>query len=189
MKVFFKNSHTYLSSYEKCRYNIIDTVRIRLGKLFKQNSFKLGMKTTLNNSAETTYCRNAVKVLLVDDEPFVLKATKNFFEKTYCNIEINCAQNGSEAIKIASDYIPDLIVLDFNMPEMNGLEVLDFIKNNKKTSKTRVITISSFYDKLEDMLFYGSDAVLEKPFSSHILSSAIGQIMPQIKVRQKGHVQ
>gem|GEM_PF-5043974 len=123
-------------------------------------------------------------ILLVDDEPSVLSATKNFLEKCYQNVFIECAHNGHEAIDIAYTKNIDLIILDFHMPGMNGLQVLNFVKQHERTRAAKVITISSYHNKLQEMLFYGSDTALEKPFSPPLLTSAVGQLLPQIRLKK-----
>ena len=60
------------------------------------------------------------KILLVDDEPDILEFLEYNLKKE--GFEVSTASNGNEAIKLAKKVIPDLILLDVMMPEMDGME-------------------------------------------------------------------
>ena len=60
------------------------------------------------------------KILLVDDEPDILLLLKYNLEKE--QFLVRTASNGREGIEVAKDFLPDIIVLDVMMPEMDGIE-------------------------------------------------------------------
>jgi len=66
------------------------------------------------------------RVLLVDDNPSMRRSLRLRFERA--GIEVAEAENGRESIGMAQDYCPRVIILDFRMPEMNGLEVAPHLK-------------------------------------------------------------
>ena len=66
------------------------------------------------------------RVLLVDDNPSIRRSLRLRFERA--GIEVAEAENGRESIGMAQDYCPRVIILDFRMPEMNGLEVAPHLK-------------------------------------------------------------
>ena len=66
------------------------------------------------------------RVLLVDDNPSIRRSLRLRFERA--GIEVAEAENGRESIGMAQDYSPRVIILDFRMPEMNGLEVAPHLK-------------------------------------------------------------
>jgi CheY-like chemotaxis protein len=66
------------------------------------------------------------RVLLVDDNPSMRRSLRLRFERA--GIEVIEAENGRESIGMAQDYCPRVIILDFRMPEMNGLEVAPHLK-------------------------------------------------------------
>jgi len=66
------------------------------------------------------------RVLLVDDNPSIRRSLRLRFERA--GIEVIEAENGRESIGMAQDYCPRVIILDFRMPEMNGLEVAPHLK-------------------------------------------------------------
>ena len=85
----------------------------------------------------------AKRVLLVDDHETVRKALRDLFERAgYTCVE---AENGALAVDAAEQFNPDLIVLDFSMPVMNGLEAAPLFK--KKFPRTPIIMFSMFADE------------------------------------------
>lgn len=68
------------------------------------------------------------KILLVDDEPDILEFVSYNLKKE--GFQVITSQNGSEAIEIAKKEIPELIILDVMMPEMDGIETCEEIKRN-----------------------------------------------------------
>ena len=85
------------------------------------------------------------KILLVDDVRLFLNLEETFFRRTGCEIKI--AQTGVEAIKIARQEKPDLILLDLLMPEMNGDEVCRILKSDSQMKSTKVIMVTTQADE------------------------------------------
>lgn len=79
------------------------------------------------------------KILIVDDEESILK----MYGEALTAHELITAVNGTEAIEKAEKELPDLILLDIIMPEMNGLDVLDKLKDNKETASIPVIILTN----------------------------------------------
>lgn len=105
------------------------------------------------------------KILIVDDEPNILMALEYTLKKN--DFQVFIARDGEEAIAIAQDKIPDVVVLDIMMPKVDGFEVLNFIKKHKDLNKTKVIFLSA-KNKEKDIqkgLDQGADQYLTKPFS------------------------
>lgn len=84
-----------------------------------------------------------------------------------CNPEyvIFEATDGNKALSILSENSIDLILLDYQMPGMNGIEILDIIRHNKKTKKIPVIMVSSLTNRTDiDMsLKKGASTYIHKP--------------------------
>lgn len=105
------------------------------------------------------------KILIVDDEPNIVMALEYTLKKN--DFQVFIARDGEEAIAIAQDKIPDVVVLDIMMPKVDGFEVLNFIKKHKDLNKTKVIFLSA-KNKENDIqkgLDQGADQYLTKPFS------------------------
>mgnify|MGYP002631181786 CR=1 FL=1 len=81
------------------------------------------------------------KVLVVDDDPQAIKIISSYLdEKRY---EIHKASGGEEGLEIARDNLPDLIILDLMMPEMDGFEVLDHLQEDERTNQIPVVILTA----------------------------------------------
>lgn len=84
----------------------------------------------------------APKIIVVaDDEPFILQAYQEGLQRA--GYKILTAADGATALKLAKDHKPDLILLDLIMPDLNGFEVLEKLKHNRKLKNIPVIVVSN----------------------------------------------
>ena len=119
------------------------------------------------------------KILIVDDEPNILMALEYTLKKN--NFEVFIARDGEEAIHIAKEKKPDVLVLDIMMPKVDGFEVLEYVKSNSDLQETKVIFLSA-KNKEKDIqkgIDKGANAYLTKPFS---MKKLIQEIENQILV-------
>lgn len=86
----------------------------------------------------------AKKILVVEDNPSLIKAILEKFAKS--NHQVSYAMDGEEAISRFDAVEPDLVLLDINMPKKNGMEVLEYIRNEKE-SDVKVIIFSNKKEK------------------------------------------
>ena len=91
------------------------------------------------------------KVLIVDDERFIRKRLENALMSHY---ETRTAADGSECMEIAKSWMPDLILLDVEMPGQNGYEVCDTLKGDEETKAIPVVFLSANNSTRERMLGY-----------------------------------
>jgi DNA-binding response OmpR family regulator len=82
----------------------------------------------------------AKKILVVEDNPSLIKAILEKFTRS--NHQVSYAMDGEEAIARFDAVEPDLVLLDINMPKKNGMEVLEYIRNEKE-SDVKVIIFSN----------------------------------------------
>ncbi len=82
----------------------------------------------------------AKKILVVEDNPSLIKAILEKFARS--NHQVSYAMDGEEAIARFDAVEPDLVLLDINMPKKNGMEVLEYIRNEKE-SDVKVIIFSN----------------------------------------------
>jgi len=103
------------------------------------------------------------KVLVVDDEEFFRKIVALGFEKE--GFSIVQADNGVDAIRLAREEIPDLIILDLVMPGLLGFEVCMAVRQDDRFEKTAIIIMSakSYKPDIEKAKELGADAYLVKP--------------------------
>jgi CheY-like chemotaxis protein len=113
------------------------------------------------------------KILIVDDEPHMLRLTEFSLRKG--GFEIFLGQNGREAVELARSQQPDLIVMDLQMPEVDGLAALQQLKSDPLTSAIPVImlTVRGQAFSREQAGQLGAALYLTKPFSpAQLLSEA-----------------
>ncbi len=110
-----------------------------------------------------TLCAMATILLVEDEEENRLLGTTLLRR---LRVDLLIAKNGAEALAVAYDKVPDLILLDISMPVMNGLEVLARLKEDSKTRDIRVIMLTSSR-RVEDFKqaeFLGAKGFLSKPY-------------------------
>ena len=128
------------------------------------------------------------KVLLVEDSKFLRMATQRALAKA--GYLVNTAADGEEALKIANDKLPDLIVLDMLLPKISGPEVLKALKGNPATMHIPVIVLTSMSQKNEEkLLSEGATAYFEKSAlaldqNSGLLASTVETVLAKAR-RQK----
>jgi two-component system alkaline phosphatase synthesis response regulator PhoP len=91
---------------------------------------------------------SAKKILIVDDDPVTLEMLeKIFLQEGYW---VTRATNGKEALYIADDFQPDLIILDIMMPIMDGTEAIENLEKNPRTKNIPVLCLTSLISKKEE---------------------------------------
>lgn len=113
------------------------------------------------------------KILIVDDEPNIVMSLEYTFKKQ--DFEVFIARDGSEAMEILEHEVPDVILLDIMMPNVDGYQTLNYIKNNKNLEQTKVVflTAKNKASDVEKGLNLGADKYLIKPFSVKKIVSEI----------------
>lgn len=95
------------------------------------------------------------------------------------NIKLSSATNGQNGIKTAQEILPDLILLDISLPDMNGYAVLNILRNNPATAKIPVIAISGEYPpQIPTDTPFVFDRYLPKPIEILPLYQAMDELMP-----------
>ncbi|MEW6777563.1 MAG: response regulator [Bdellovibrionota bacterium] len=117
-----------------------------------------------------------MKVLVCDDDAILLKLLSTFLEKTY-NAAVVKATNGQDALKMADSESPDLIILDYMMPKMDGIKALQKIKARPAGQKQPKILLYSAFDLKNQARSEGADGFIQKPGSTDKLKQEIDRIM------------
>ena len=104
------------------------------------------------------------KVLLVDDSATSRLVHRSIVTKN-TNYEVVCAQDGEQALKMASSEKPDLILMDVMMPGMNGIEVCQRLRKQRETTSTPIVmlTFRTGDESVEEGFKNGCTAYLKKP--------------------------
>lgn len=109
------------------------------------------------------------KILIVDDDRMNLLLAKKFLEKEY---EVKGVMSGSEALNLLSEYSPDLILLDIQMPEMNGFDLIKEIQ--KKYIIPVIFLTADRSEETEEQCFeMGAVDYISKPFVPAIMQKRI----------------
>ena len=115
-------------------------------------------------------------ILVVDDDCTLRSGIKGVIAYLFPAIEVLEAENGRDGLAIAQTRLPDVILLDGNMPVMNGYETAKILKKHPLTRQTPLIAISG--GNPHDPAIYGlwqlCDAWLPKPFTSADLRLLVG---------------
>lgn len=113
------------------------------------------------------------KLLIIEDDIVLRENIAELLELN--NFEVLKASNGKEGFKIARTTLPDLVICDIMMPEMDGYEVLQELSKNKKTKFTPFIFLSAKteHEDVRKGMNMGADDYITKPFSEDELISAI----------------
>ena len=112
-------------------------------------------------------------ILVIDDAPSNLILLNNLLSKDY---RVKVANSGSRGIKLALvDDAPDLILLDVVMPELNGFEVCEVLKKNRKARHIPIIFLTTLFheDEVQRGLALGAADFISKPVSSQELANKI----------------
>lgn len=122
-------------------------------------------------------------VLLIEDNEELIGYVKSVLSSSY---RVQVARNGSEGIELAVEMVPDLIISDVSMPEKNGYEVCETIKQDIRTSHIPIILLTaraSQEDKVQGLAL-GADAYMVKPFQREELLVRMKQMIRQRKALQ-----
>ena len=117
------------------------------------------------------------KILLVEDHPANVEMLTMGLE--FLGYAVTVAGDGNEAVEMAASQLPDLIVMDILLPNMNGLEAASRIRSNPKTKAIPIFaaTALAMPGDMEKCLESGCDAYLAKPFTPKQLAAAIEKLL------------
>ena len=117
------------------------------------------------------------KILLVEDHPANVEMLTMGLE--FLGYAVTVAGDGNEAVEMAASKLPDLIVMDILLPNVNGLEAASRIRNNPKTRVIPILaaTALAMPGDMEKCLESGCDAYLAKPFTPKQLAAAIEKLL------------
>ena len=120
------------------------------------------------------------KILVVDDDPDIVEILR--YNLSMAGYDIKSATNGKEAIKKAKIFLPEIILLDVMMPEMDGIETCAIIKEIPSLNNTRIIFLSARNEDYTQLSAFdaGADDYITKPVKPKILLKKIASILKRI---------
>ncbi len=112
------------------------------------------------------------KILVVDDENDVLLILKTALSEEY---DVKTSSNGIDALAAAEEFMPDLVILDMMMPEMDGFEVMAEMKKRDSLARIPVVFLTGVSDKekIRRALDMGTSYYLVKPFDYNELITKV----------------
>lgn len=120
------------------------------------------------------------RILIVDDEPLIIEVLSEHFKSKY---EIESAMNGTDALAAVLRQRPDLMLLDINMPRMNGVEVLKDVKKIDDSITVIMVTANEQVSLAADALKSGAFGYVPKPFDFRYLDHMVATIFESARSR------
>ena len=117
--------------------------------------------------------KKKIKILLADDHSLIRKALIDAFGKQPDLDVIAEAEDGEEAVRLAAEKIPDIVIMDISMPKLNGLEATRLIKKNNPEINILVLTIHDEMEHILGILEAGADGYLVKNASEDEIILAV----------------
>ena len=119
---------------------------------------------------------NKINVLIADDHSLIRQGLKQILELEKDMVVIAQASNGNEAVQMAKECKPDIILMDINMPGANGLQAIKEIKQEKLDSRVIVLTIHEDREYLFKTLQMGAEGYVLKDAEPSVLIEAIRNV-------------
>jgi len=123
------------------------------------------------------------RILVVDDEPLNLDLLGQ--ELADLGHTIVQASHGSQALEIIDAFPPDLVILDFQMPGMTGIEVLREIRQRKKDMPVIMLTAYGTIDRAVEAMKAGADDFITKPFNPDHLALVVKKTLEQARLKSE----
>ena len=125
-----------------------------------------------------------MKILIVDDSKAMrMMVSSNLKQAGYRGHTIIEAENGALGLQMVMDQQPDLVLSDWNMPEMTGMELLKTLKEHHESKQIPkmptfvFVTSESTTEMLEQALTSGAQCLITKPFSAEIFEQKLANII------------
>lgn len=161
--------------------------------IYKENEFEIEMdassKSVINYDNDSIEEKPIVSeisneelpiLLIVDDNKDIRAYVESIFSSEYSILK---ATNGVEGIYLGIKHIPDLIISDVMMPEKNGIELCNVLKNDERTNHIPIILLTAKAGEENELegIKTGADVYITKPFKEEILKE---QVSTQIRIRK-----
>ena len=168
---------TFIVEILKGREQYYDNAEFILSDIQESSTIKIETAKSEDSSFINDETRSDYKTMLLVEDNLELR----FFLRSIFSLQYNVieATNGMEGLNKALKFVPDMIISDIMMPEMDGMEMIRQIRENMSTSHIPVVLLTAKTDmdsKLEGMS-YGADDYITKPFSATYLQARVENIM------------
>ncbi len=133
---------------------------------------------TENNIPLGKLGRATKRVLVIDDEQAIVDMLVDILSRNG-RFDVKSGSTGFEAGLLARDFLPDIILLDFKLPDIDGTVVCRSVRSNVHLAHTKIIMISGVADpdEIEQLKCAGADAFIKKPFDVDQVLQHIGELI------------
>ena len=133
-----------------------------------------------------------LRILIVEDSASMRSFVRNALEsdaRSSAGVDVVEASSGFEALRLLPRGPYDLVITDINMPDINGLELISFIRKSEAHKTTPVLIISTQSSERDRArgLSLGANGYLIKPFSQQALQTEVWRLLPSDIVQAKPH--
>lgn len=131
------------------------------------------------NSAPQPDTKKTPSILIADDDLTTIVLVKAAIEGSDMNCQV--ATDGQEALEMTREHHPNAIILDVNMPGLDGYEVLASLKNDQKTSAIPTILLTSYQQEVDILRGFslGADDYIVKPFNPIEMVARLRRLLPK----------
>jgi len=126
------------------------------------------------------------KILVVDDEPDIVRVVVKIMEAR--GHKVVTAEDGPSALEVVASDPPDVVILDLNLPQMDGFEVCRRIKSSPQTKHIPVVMMTAAYVRVEDAQHgteLGADEYVTKPFLREVLVHNVERLLPKAALAEQ----
>ncbi len=129
------------------------------------------------------------KILIADDEELECQSMELFFSRAYPDLHLlESAKNGKDVVEKVLRYKPDILILDIEMPGLNGLEALRLLRQNDNDVHVIIKTAYSLFAYAHDAIQLKVDSYLLKPVKKAELSAAVDRVIDDLNKTETRNV-
>jgi CheY-like chemotaxis protein len=122
------------------------------------------------------------RALIIDDDPDILRIAQLSLERL-AGWTVIAKSSGVDAVAVARTSQPDVVILDVNMPDIDGPTVLNMLRSDVETIDIPIVILTASVQAADHQRFmgFGADGVLVKPFDPTLLAGQIDEILSGLK--------
>ncbi len=124
------------------------------------------------------------KILIADDSKLVVSLVKSIFENEQDGFTVISAVDGKDAIEKSEKELPDIILMDWQMPELSGIEALKLLKQNEKTKSIPVLMLTAT-ESTNEAFEFGANDFIQKPFNKIELITRVKTSLELVNARKE----
>ena len=126
------------------------------------------------------------KLMIADDEPLIRRGIKQLIDLSSLQIgEIHEASTGEEALKVFEEFKPEIVLMDINMPKIDGLSVAKKIKSINPDTKIAIITGYNYFDYAQTAIKIGVEDYILKPVTKSEIEALLVKVVSKLNEEKR----